>query len=150
MPYFLPKTSHNLRSYLSDVEDRAVPDFARRHDQLNSRLSMHWHMAKDRLDEAGQSARGWTQSAVEGVERNTGLRVGDVVRRGQEQVEREKEKLRSLTEQRTAGGLETVGYVVEQRPIAEIVRPVDPAASASPLSGTTLVGSTGNDGKRVV
>ena len=138
MPYFLPKTSHNLRSYLSDVEDRHFPDFAASHDQLNARLGMHWDMLTSRLGSAGEDARGWGQKAVQGIEKNTGLRVGDVVSRGKEKLEAEKERIKVKIPVTVDGtpALETVGYVVEQRPIAEIVRPV---VEQSEDAGTRIV-----------
>ena len=95
MPYFLPKTSHNIRSYLSEVEDRHFPEFAASHDQLNAQLGMHWHQLTARLGSAGEDARGWGQKAVKGIEKNTGLRVGDVVSRGKEKLEAEKERIKT-------------------------------------------------------
>lgn len=62
------------------------------------------------------------QRAVEGVENATGLKVGEAVRRGQERVEREKEKGHEVLPLE----VKTVGYVVEQKPVAEIVVPVAP------------------------
>ena len=133
MPYFLPKTAHNLRSYLSDVEDQYAPALAEKHDILNSRLSMHWEMAKDKLGSASEEAQGLGQRAVRGIESNTGLKIGDALKRGQDKVHEQKEKL--------AGGvrvgaepvkMETVGFVVETKPVAEIVAPVQ--ADAAPVA----------------
>lgn len=121
MPYFLPKTAHNLRQYLSNVEDQRFPDLAARHDSLNANLEMHWEMVRNRVSGAGQGMERWSRSAVEGIERGTGLKVGDVVKRGQATVDQLRERVEG-------GGkgtqYERVGYVVEQTPVAEIVRPV--------------------------
>jgi hypothetical protein len=133
MPYFLPKTAHNLRSYLSDVEDKYAPDLAAKHDTFNARLSMHWEMAKDKLGSASEEAHGLGQRAVKGIESQTGLKIGDALKRGQDKVHEQKERL--------AGGvrvgaepvkMETVGFVVETKPVAEIVAPVQ--ANAAPVA----------------
>lgn len=76
LPYFLPKTAHNLRAYLSEVEDKAFPEFAEKHDQFNSNLSMHWHMALDKLRGAGSDVDGWARKARQGIQESTGLNVG--------------------------------------------------------------------------
>lgn len=76
MPYFLPKTSHNIRAYLSDVEDRVAPEFAAKHDHFNSMMNMHYHMALDKVRGAGSDVDGWAQRARQGVQDATGLNVG--------------------------------------------------------------------------
>lgn len=60
---------------------------------------------------------------MEGVENATGLKVGEAVRR----AEAEKERLQQERQPRQAVEVETVGYVVEQKPVAEIVVPVAPS-----------------------
>jgi organizing structure protein 2 len=121
MPYFLPKTAHNLRQYLSNVEDSRFPDFAAKHDSLNSNLETHWEMVKNRVGGAGKDVESWSRSAVEGIERGTGLKVADVVKRGQAAVDQIRDNADGKGVQ-----YERVGYVVEQKPVAEIVRPVEP------------------------
>lgn len=127
-PYFLPKTSHNIRAYLSDLEDKHFPELAARQDRFLSTASSHMEMTLDRLRGAEEGARVWGAKAVEGVENATGLRVADAVRKGQDKVEKEKAKLQGIAEQK----LETVGYVVEQRPVAEIVRPAEEDKASAP------------------
>ncbi len=121
MPLFLPKTSHNIRTYLSDVEDEYFPDFAAGHDQFLANATTHTGQFLDRFGRVGEEAKGLGRRAVKGVENATGLKVGEAVRRGQERVEREKERLERDPH---VGQVEMVGYVVEQRPVAEIVVPV--------------------------
>jgi organizing structure protein 2 len=138
MPYFLPKTSHNIRQYLSALEDRHFPEFAARHDQIMATSESHFEMLKDRVGGASKEVENWSKSAVEGIEKGTGLKVGDVVRRGQEAAG----KVRNELEAKVPGEgvkMEKVGYVVEQRPVAELVRPVSAAPEqtapgASPLA----------------
>jgi hypothetical protein len=131
MPYFLPKTSHNIRQYLSDVEDRIAPEFAARHDQIMATSESHFGMLKERVGGASKEVENWSKSAVEGIERGTGLKVGDVVRRGQEAAGKVRNELEAKV---PAEGtkMEKVGYVVEQRPVAELVRPVAAAPASAP------------------
>lgn len=133
MPYFLPKTSHNIRQYLSELEDRHFPEFAARHDQIMATSESHLGMLKDRVGGASKEVGNWSKSAVEGIERGTGLKVGDVVRRGQEAAGKVRNELEAKL---PAEGvkMEKVGYVVEQRPVAELVRPV--AAAPAPAAST--------------
>ncbi|KLT45444.1 hypothetical protein CC85DRAFT_223741, partial [Cutaneotrichosporon oleaginosum] len=134
LPYFLPKTAHNLRAYVSDLEDKHAPDFAAKHDAFNQNLEMHWHMAVDRLRGASHEAAQWSSKAAEGVESATGLRVGNALRRPATQVEQARAALREeiaalpdappLTPPAPVTApvvLEKVATVVEQKPIAEIV-----------------------------
>ena len=141
MPYFLPKTSHNLRGYLSDLEDEHFPTFANRHDQMYTQVGMHWDMLRHRLGSAGNDAKGWGSKAVEGIESSTGLRVGDIVRKGKDKVEMQKERVQGrLKVGEEPVQLETVGYVVETKPVAEIVAPiastgVETGSAAKPTTG---------------
>ena len=98
----------------------------------------HWEMLKDRVGGASKDVSAWSKNAVEGIERNTGLKVGEVVRRGQEAAGKVRQGIEG---QVPADGvaLEKVGYVVEQRPVAEIVRPVAVASAAAPATQSTSV-----------
>ncbi|KAK8864482.1 hypothetical protein IAR55_001732 [Kwoniella newhampshirensis] len=131
-PYFLPKTSHNIRQYLSDVEDKRFPEFAARHDHFVGTGLAHFGMLRSRIEDVGEDAREWGHKAFQGVEKTTGLRVGEVVSR----VEKEKERL--LAQQAKSAPIpqggeqeyKTIGYVVEQKPVAEVVVPVAPEQGA--------------------
>lgn len=98
---------------------------ARSHDDLNRQIGGAWRQSVSAVSGAGEQAKGWSKKAVQRVEDTTGLRVGEGMRKAQEvasgEVRRRVEEARSLKEGKT----ETVGYVVEQRPVAEIVRPVE-------------------------
>ncbi|OCF38317.1 hypothetical protein I317_07915 [Kwoniella heveanensis CBS 569] len=130
-PYFLPKTSHNIRKYLSDVEDRNFPEFAARHDHFVQTGVAHFNMTLGRLSDAGDSAKEWSHTAFEKVENTTGLKLGQVV----ERAEKEKERIAATIQQQqkidqakasSAVDYERVGYIVEQKPVAEVVVPVVP------------------------
>lgn len=87
LPYFLPKTAHNLRQYVSDAEDKHIPEFAEKHDRFNNALELHWQLALDKLRGAGNDVNTWSNKAVESVESATGLKMAEAVRVGQERVE---------------------------------------------------------------
>lgn len=132
LPYFLPKTSHNLRSYLSDVEDKNFPEFAQRHDQIVGTAANHWDLLKERVGSASDKAEGWGNQAVKGIENSTGLRVGDVIKKGQDKIHEQRQKLEGGFRLPSEGvKMETVGYAVETKPVAEIVAPVDPKSSTT-------------------
>jgi hypothetical protein len=86
---------------------------------------------KERVGGASKEVENWSKSAVEGIERGTGLKVGDVVRRGQAAAGKVRNELEAKV---PAEGtkMEKVGYVVEQRPVAELVRPVAAAPTSAP------------------
>ncbi|GMK55260.1 hypothetical protein CspeluHIS016_0203160 [Cutaneotrichosporon spelunceum] len=148
LPYFLPKTAHNLRAYLSGLEDKHAPEFAAKHDALNHNLEAHWELAIDRIRGVSHDAAQWSSKAAEGVENATGLRVGDALRRGQAAASAKLGETRSVIADEVAAlreevskhtstepvkhvTLEKVATVVEQKPIAVVVvaAPVDEPAA---------------------
>ncbi|WVN88389.1 uncharacterized protein L203_103596 [Cryptococcus depauperatus CBS 7841] len=121
-PYFLPKTSHNIRGYFSKLEDKYFPEFAAKHDHFVQTGVAHSSMLWSRLGNATEDAREWGHNAVEGMEKTTGLKLGEAMSKVErERLEQEKQKAIAAPVQR----FETVGYVVEQKPVAEVVVPVE-------------------------
>jgi organizing structure protein 2 len=133
-PYFLPKTSSNIRAYLSRVENAHFPELAAEHDKLNAQVSSTWNRLQGQVGGAGEAAKGWGERAARGVEDATGLKVanvrGEVLRR----VDEAKAQAKAIRDQglpKEGERLERVGVIVEQRPVAEIVAPVGAAAGAA-------------------
>ncbi|EIW68080.1 hypothetical protein TREMEDRAFT_45042 [Tremella mesenterica DSM 1558] len=108
LPYFLPKTSHNLQRVLSDLEDTHMPEFSQRHERFVSTGVAHFNMTLERIKGSGDDLRGWTKEAVEGVEKKTGLRLGQTYSSKVDKVE-----------------VERVGVLVEEKPVGEVVRLVE-------------------------
>lgn len=140
-PYFLPKTSHNIRSYLSRVEDAHMPELAASHDRLNAQVASTWNQVRGQVGGASETAKGWGERAARGVEDATGLKVASVQGEVMRRVDEAKAKAKEIREQglpREGERLERVGVVVEQRPVAEIVAPVGAGAkkdvSAAPAA----------------
>ncbi|TXT08986.1 hypothetical protein VHUM_02460 [Vanrija humicola] len=118
LPYFLPKTAHNLRQYVSDAEDKHFPEFAEKHDRINNALELHWQLALDKLRGAGQDVSAWSDKAVESVESATGLKMAEAVRVGQERVEaaaaRAKQEVERAAEKAKAKANETAEKAKEK------------------------------------
>lgn len=143
MPYFLPKTAHNLRNYLSEVEDKHFPEFAMRHDQFNSNAETHTAQLFNRVGNWSKEANKLGDKAMRGIEDSTGLKVGDLVRKAERERARVEEKVQIGSE---PVPVKTVGYVVESRPVAEIVAPVTEAEQTGAAAGSKPVAP----GKRMV
>ncbi|KAI0045229.1 hypothetical protein FA95DRAFT_1495709 [Auriscalpium vulgare] len=82
LDYFLPKTSHNLSSYLGSLEDTYLPTLAQKHEVANAHSAMTWERVKD----AGASGRASLEEGVGSVVRKvqelTGLKVEETLGRG--------------------------------------------------------------------
>ncbi|KAK7018471.1 MICOS complex subunit [Favolaschia claudopus] len=108
--HFLPKTSHNIRSYAADLEDAHFPSFAEKHDIGKAHAGMAWARLEEGVKGAGESVKGGVMRALEGVQGATGLRVrealgvvremeGKAERVVEERVEDLKGKAKALTTQ---------------------------------------------------
>lgn len=124
-PYFLPKTSANVSAYLSKAEDTYLPGVAAKHDKLNDQLSLHWHLARDKLEGVSDTVAGWGGDAVHSVEGATGLKLSDALKKAEEVKRQVESRAESARAQVAAQPVETVGIVVEQIPVARIVKPVE-------------------------
>ncbi|KAK6910003.1 hypothetical protein I203_104030 [Kwoniella mangroviensis CBS 8507] len=117
-PYFLPKTSHNIRKYISDLEDKNFPEFAARHDRFVNTGIAHTQMTYNRFKDATEDLKEWSEKSLNTLENKSGLQISNVISHNQVQKSLEK-----LKEKKT--NYETVGYVVEQKPVAEVVVPIE-------------------------
>jgi organizing structure protein 2 len=126
-PYFLPKTSHNVRQYFARIEDAHFPEIAKQHDELVRSLSSTFQSAVSRAEGLGVDVKSISGKVVRQVEDTTGLRLGEVLGRAQEieqNVAREIERERHARETSVEGGKgEVIGVVMEATPVAQIVVP---------------------------
>ncbi|WWC62073.1 uncharacterized protein I303_104663 [Kwoniella dejecticola CBS 10117] len=128
-PYFLPKTSSNIRKYLSDIEDKNFPEFAARHDRFVSTGLAHTQMTIDRIKDYGSDVKSYTAKGLDSLEKNTGLQFNQNLNtHSQTHTPRATQTSRVQEELSKAAPAqyERVGYVVEQKPVAEVVVPVTP------------------------
>ena len=77
--HFLPKTSHNVSSYLGALEDAHFPSFAEKHEITKAHSAMTWERIKDASQSGRESFSGGAASVVERVEEATGLKLGETL-----------------------------------------------------------------------
>ncbi|WWC89226.1 uncharacterized protein L201_004144 [Kwoniella dendrophila CBS 6074] len=142
-PYFLPKTSHNIRKYLSDFEDENFPDFAKKHDHFIQTGLAHTQMTINKIKDYKDDVKDFSSKQLENLENQTGLQLNQNVISSK--IHNELSKLQNknnstissttpnntispekspLPTTQTTTEYERIGYVVEQKPVAEVVVPV--------------------------
>jgi organizing structure protein 2 len=137
-PYFLPRTSANIRAYLSNVEDAHFPELAAQHRAVNATLHDTFSSAISRVEHVGEDVGELGGKVVHAVEEHTGLRLGEALGRAREVGEdavrefsskraakvdehvAEREELRRTA---TSPSSEVVGVVYEEIPVAVVVAP---------------------------
>lgn len=148
-PYFLPKTSHNVRQYLGKIEDAHFPEFASQHDELNRQLSSTFNSAKYHAEHLSDDVRGLSGKITHQIEDTTGLKLKDALNRANQvstqvssEFSQELEKQRATEASRYAAAVEeakslsqpqTVAIITEEIPVAEVV-----AISATPETPAQL------------
>lgn len=78
LAYFLPKTSHNLSSYLSSLEETYFPGFATQHAELNKNVSESVSSTLKSYAKAKDAASDGIRQARQQLEQHTGLKVAGV------------------------------------------------------------------------
>lgn len=119
--HFLPKTTANVTSYLSSLEDTYAPNFADKHRTANAHTAMTWEMAKERTKDARVSLGRGAESLVGKVQEVTGLRVSEALGWGREaarnvevQVEQRAHVVKQLAEEKVELGLQKAGETLEE------------------------------------
>jgi len=86
MNHFLPKTSHNLSSYLSSLERAHAPLLADKHEQLNESITSASVAARQAwLNTRTKAVRG-VEDTVSGLQDRTGLKLREALGWGREVV----------------------------------------------------------------
>ncbi|KAG9046231.1 hypothetical protein FS837_004829 [Tulasnella sp. UAMH 9824] len=75
LAYFLPKTSHNVSSYLSSLEETYFPGFAAQHAELNKNVSESVSSTLKSYAKAKHAASDGIRQARQQLEQHTGLKV---------------------------------------------------------------------------
>ncbi|WWC70089.1 uncharacterized protein I206_104036 [Kwoniella pini CBS 10737] len=132
-PYFLPKTSNNIRKYLSDLEDKKFPEFSKKHDRFISTGLAHTQMTIDRIKDYGLDVKEYTQKGLNNLENTTGLQIGQQFSKVQKELESTKIAAQNQVQVQKPIQYEKIGYVVEQKPVAEVVVPVTPITDEKKL-----------------
>jgi organizing structure protein 2 len=145
-PYFLPKTSRNVRQYLSNVEDAHFPELAAQHNEINRQLSSTFSSAMYRAEHLTEDARGLGSKITHSIEDSTGLKLGDALGRAshvKSDVMHEIEKRRTAEQVKTAAAVQEVGtaqvkpigIITEEIPVAEVVAIKEAPAQPTPVLG---------------
>ncbi|KAJ7493867.1 apolipo protein O-domain-containing protein [Mycena latifolia] len=77
--YFLPRTSANVRAYLSDLEDHYTPELARVHETGKAHTLMTYERVRESAAGARAKAGEGVMKAVEGLQGATGLRLREAL-----------------------------------------------------------------------
>lgn len=77
--HFLPKTYHNLSSYLGTLEDQYLPAVAEKHDIAKAHTMMTWERFKDATKEGRATLGGGVERVVHKAQDTTGLKFTEVL-----------------------------------------------------------------------
>lgn len=86
--HFLPKTSHNLSSYVSELEERYAPGLKEKHEIANAHTRMTWERAKEATHDGRESLGKATESLVGRIQEATGLKLRETLGWGEQAVEK--------------------------------------------------------------
>ncbi|KAK7677221.1 hypothetical protein QCA50_019815 [Cerrena zonata] len=78
--YFLPKTSTNISTYLTSLEETYLPSVAEKHAIGRAHTAMTWERIKDFTQESREKFGEGVRDAVKNVEGWTGLKLGETLR----------------------------------------------------------------------
>ena len=76
---FLPKTSHNLSLYFSELEERYAPSLKEKHDIANAHTRMTWERAKEATRDGREGVGRAAEVLIGKVQSATGLRLRETL-----------------------------------------------------------------------
>jgi len=79
LSHFLPKTSHNLSLYFSELEGRFAPGLKDKHDIANAHARMTWERAKETTKNGRDSVERIAVGLVGRVQDATGLKLRETL-----------------------------------------------------------------------
>jgi len=77
--HFLPKTYHNLSSYLGSLEDKYLPAVAEKHDIAKAHTAMTWERIMDATKDGRTTLGGGVENAVHKAQGATGLKFAEAL-----------------------------------------------------------------------
>jgi len=77
--HFLPKTYHNLSSYLGSLEDKYLPTVADKHDTAKAHTAMTWERIKDATKDGRATLGGGVENVVHKAQDTTGLKFKEAL-----------------------------------------------------------------------
>ena len=75
MNHFLPKTTTNVSTYVSELEHKFIPRAAEIQDTAIAHSKMTWEIAKEKTSQARESVQQGVVKAVDSVQDATGLQL---------------------------------------------------------------------------
>ena len=94
--HFLPKTSHNLSLYASELEERYAPRFKEKHDIANAHTRMTWERAKDATRDGRERLGGAVEGLIGRVQDATGLKLRETLGLGEKMLDKAEGKAAEL------------------------------------------------------
>ncbi|KAI0821869.1 apolipo protein O-domain-containing protein [Trametes gibbosa] len=77
--HFLPKTTHNVSSYLTELEEKHFPVFAEKHEIAKQHSAMTWERVKDATQNGRETFSSSVASLVGSIEAATGLKLRETL-----------------------------------------------------------------------
>ena len=77
--HFLPKTYHNLSSYLGTLEDKYFPAVAEKHDIAKAHTAITWERIKDATRDGRATLGGSVEKVVHKAQDTTGLKFAEAL-----------------------------------------------------------------------
>jgi MICOS complex subunit MIC26 len=91
--HFLPKTSHNLSLYVSELEERYTPTLKEKHDIANAHTRMTWERAKEATRDGREGISKVAEGLVGRVQDATGLKLRETLGWGEKVAEEMENKV---------------------------------------------------------
>jgi len=121
--HFLPKTYHNLSSYLGSLEDKYLPVVAEKHDTAKAHTAMTWGRIRDATEDGRATLGSGVENAVHRAQDATGLKFTEALGWGKGVSDKALVAAKEIVEQ--AKEVEQkVEHVVEER-LAEVTHQVE-------------------------
>ena len=77
--HFLPKTYHNLSSYLGSLEDKYLPAVAEKHDVAKAHTAVTWGRIRNATKDGRETLGGGVENAVHKAQDATGLKFKEAL-----------------------------------------------------------------------
>ena len=77
--HFLPRTYHNLSSYLGSLEDKYIPAVAEKHDIAKAHTAMTWERIRDATKDGRATLGSGVENAVLKAQGATGLKLTEAL-----------------------------------------------------------------------
>lgn len=135
--HFLPKTYHNLSSYLGSLEDRYIPAVAEKHDIAKAHTAMTWERIRDATKDGRATLGGGVENVVHKAQDTTGLKFKEALGWGRGVSDKALVAAKEIVEQAKEVERE-VGHVVEEK-LGEVTRQAEgPVEKVEEKEGTEI------------